>query len=817
MKKKFPHIILLSCLLFLFNPLYIYASDPISSWNTTTSLPYVLASQILYSNSNKIYSIGGSAATGKSKFDVLSAISDTSNGNLSTWTTTSASLSSALIWHSLAQTNNYIYILGGREENPESSISQVNTVYLGKVNSSEIIPSWDLLTSLPQKLALGAAAVVNDKIYYAGGFNDSNLINQNIYVASINADGTISNWSLAGSLPKALFGFGMIANGNNLVIIGGDDKNNQSQSGVYTAPVSADGTIDQWITTSNLPQGVYRSNIVKVGSRVFSLGGANNDIILKQVYYADLNADGTVGPWQTSLNYLPQPLCCGAAAATNDYIYLTGGFSDKGYLDTVYYTKIQAPYADFKQTDPTWSNNPNPPIGSNNYIYSTLLDHSSACKDMYMWGCAITAVADVLKSYGYNSITLANNMTKQIDPSSINDWMTMKNIFSECGAIFQKMGSSVGIADPIPFWINNTPANKVTAKNIIDDALNKGNLPIVGVNTQYGTHFIVLSQKLADLPDGTPDYSIIDPALYPFTAKNLDQSGKPLSTNYKWSNIFEVIVFDKNSSPTERTISFIGHSPIQFLITDPNGKQTGYQPRTNAYITAIPQSSYGTDTGIAAIDGQSSKAPESLIFNENNPVNGTYTLQVYNTGNGPYKIDFMSMTGSQNATHTVITGTAKTGKTDTYLVTISSASDKPIIIQRKVQINVFPEKIYPKAGILGVTIFGQTDLDVKNIDIKSIKLGNNEIAPLHNKGFFTHNRKNLLLFFNTRSIGLTSNDTQLCLTGRTKDGISFKGCDTIKVITPKILPVQPSFQSLIDDVDTNEASDAHQLLDSFKE
>ena len=467
--------------------------------------------------------------------------------------------------------------------------------------------------------------------------------------------------------------------------------------------------------------------------------------------------------------------------------------------------------SDFKQTDPTWSNNPNPPHGLNNYIYSTLLDHNSNCRDMYMWGCAITAVADVLKSYGFNTVVLKGNSIKQINPGSFNDWMTENNIFSECGALFQLMGQSVGIANPVPFWINNDPNRKTTAKIMIDDALTAGNLPIVGVNTTYGTHFIVLSKRLADLSDGTPDYLIIDPALYPFTANDPGNTGKTLSATYKWSDVYETIIFNKQSQPTAKTISFIGHSPIQMLITDPNGKNTGYESTANSYLNDIPESSYGADHGIADIDGQVPKAPESIIYDQNNPINGTYTLKAYGTGNGPYTIDFVSMAASESAVHHIISGKATTGKTDTYFVTISSNSSNPIIVQRNVTIHVIPNIIYPKAGILGVTIAGESGFDVKKIDVSTVRLGNGKAKPLNNKGFLIGNKK-LLLLFDTKKVGIASSDTQLCLSGNTEDAIGFRGCNAITVILPKTFPAFPPFPYPTGNSSFKKLSNVHQLF-----
>jgi len=191
-------------------------------------------------------------------------------------------------------------------------------------------------------------------------------------------------------------------------------------------------------------------------------------------------------------------------------------------------------------------------------------------------------------------------------------------------------------------------------------------------------------------------------------------------------------------------------------------------------------------------------------------------LQVYGTGNGPYAIDFMSMTASQSATHTIITGTAETGKTDTYLVTISSNPNSPIVIQRKVHINVIPNSITLNDGTLGVIISGESDFDVKNIDTNSVRLGTGKAKPLGNKGILINKKRNLLLLFNKKQTGIAQNDTQICLTGNTKDGTGFIGCDAITIL-PKTTHEQSSLLSLFDNIDSKETSDIHQFIDTIKD
>jgi murein DD-endopeptidase MepM/ murein hydrolase activator NlpD len=106
----------------------------------------------------------------------------------------------------------------------------------------------------------------------------------------------------------------------------------------HKSAINADGTLGGWQETTSLPEPVYRSGVIRIGSKLLSIGGLNGSF-LDKTYYADINADATLGPWSLSSNHLPQPVCCAAVSSSGNYLYLTGGFNGN-YLNTVYMTQI---------------------------------------------------------------------------------------------------------------------------------------------------------------------------------------------------------------------------------------------------------------------------------------------------------------------------------------------------------------------------------------------------------------------------------------------------------------------------------------------
>jgi len=402
----FPFLII--NLIYLFSSGFAFADEPISEWSSTTTLPYLLTSQPSLSFSNKVFTFGGSASTGNSHYEVLSATIN-STGTLSSWETTSAPLPSALIWHSGAAKENNFYILGGREENSGSSMSSVDKVYLGTV-SEGIIPSWQELTPLPKKLQLGAAAIVGDRIYYAGGYTDAaSNTNQTVYFSSINPDGTIGSWQIAGLLPDPLWALGMVENGNSLIVVGGTGDEGYS-SKAYVSQINSDGTLAGWEETSSLPEPSYRAGVVRVGSKIFSIGGYAGN----KVYYTDIKSDGKLDSWVLSANLLPHWVGGTSVAVSNKHMYVIGGFDGSNYLDSVYYAKINNGDMDLdvsllKQTSEPWQGN----------IYDRANIWHPSDPTIHRWGCALTSATMVLNFHGYNKLPDST----VLDPGTLNIWL----------------------------------------------------------------------------------------------------------------------------------------------------------------------------------------------------------------------------------------------------------------------------------------------------------------------------------------------------------------------------------------------------------
>jgi len=108
-----------------------------------------------------------------------------------------------------------------------------------------------------------------------------------------------------------------------------------------------------------------------------------------------------------------------------------------------------------------------------------------------------------------------------------------------------------------------------------------------------------------------------------------------------------------------------------------------------------------------------------------------------------------------------------------------------------VEIDVRPQRVVPRSrGHLWVVIEGSDDLDVREIDSDSLRLGP-EAAPLSQRGralrYVDANRdglEDLIARFETRRTGVQHGDEALCLRGATFAGFAIEGCDEIDTRRP---------------------------------
>jgi hypothetical protein len=96
-------------------------------------------------------------------------------------------------------------------------------------------------------------------------------------------------------------------------------------------------------------------------------------------------------------------------------------------------------------------------------------------------------------------------------------------------------------------------------------------------------------------------------------------------------------------------------SPATIFITDPLGRSFGFDSRTGLNLTQIPDTSYFGNS------------PRTVVIE--NPINGTYNIQIYTTATGSYALSIELSTPSGNSVKNY-TGQISTGETQIHVADV---------------------------------------------------------------------------------------------------------------------------------------------------
>jgi N-acetylneuraminic acid mutarotase len=135
-------------------------------------------------------------------------------------------------------------------------------------------------------------------------------------------------------LPTALADHTAVAHNGFLYAIGGHTGGSTCVKTVWYAPINADGTIGQWATTASLPENTGYTSVVIHNNHMLIAGGQNTTsphTRRTSVYHAAIRANGTLGSWQATTP-LPETMSTlGTVITINDWVYVLGGINRAVY------------------------------------------------------------------------------------------------------------------------------------------------------------------------------------------------------------------------------------------------------------------------------------------------------------------------------------------------------------------------------------------------------------------------------------------------------------------------------------------------------
>ncbi len=384
----------------------VASAGTVGSFSTTTALPANRTYAAAVAYNNKLYVIGGCSSAwtscttaGNNATTVYSATIDTTNGNLSAWTTESGTITTARYGLSAAVYNGYLYVMGGLNGSTFN-----NTIdYHAIAANGAITGAWSNTTrTLPTAIAYTTSTIYGGTLYVAGGCSagpTSCSTSQNTVLhAAIGASGNLAGsgaLTTTTAFTTARGDHGMTAMNGRLYIAGGR-TNTTYYNDTQSAPINTDGTIGTWGTSSGSTLataragvgmdtangmlyvvggyngGTYYNNVqvaavnnggggnstawtedatgpfttarrlhqtVIYNGYIYILGGQNSaSTALNDVQYAPLSPDGSVGSWAATSSFANARVTLGAAAM-NGYMYILGGRGGSYYKD-IQYAKI---------------------------------------------------------------------------------------------------------------------------------------------------------------------------------------------------------------------------------------------------------------------------------------------------------------------------------------------------------------------------------------------------------------------------------------------------------------------------------------------
>ncbi len=289
-----------------------------ASLNGSTAKSYMAA----VASNNRIYVLGGETNASPNGITTVEKADILPTGALDTWTTTGMQAlpgGAGTHMHSIQVYNDVLYTVGGFEGAKTSSANLRSSVYYSKLNSDGTMNAWQATNNFS---AAGARATMGGNfstiwgayIYVGGGCTAVNAsgycttIASDVVLASINADGSLSEWNTIGGLTNQRIGHTFIAWQGGLYRLGGC----RSQDAAAGDCIDTVFDVDYGIVN---PAGEVSTVSISVPSGTSPCSGG-----------APYNCD--LPPVGDSAGQGGQMLSM--SAIMNGYLYVIGGCSDSG-------------------------------------------------------------------------------------------------------------------------------------------------------------------------------------------------------------------------------------------------------------------------------------------------------------------------------------------------------------------------------------------------------------------------------------------------------------------------------------------------------
>lgn len=203
-------------------------------------------------------------------------------------------------------------------------------------NSTGDITGWQTNGTLPVGMQDQQVVVTKNRVYLLGGGIGGSRV-ATVYTTTINPDGTLGTWTTTTSLPTPMSVSHSVVTKSRVYIMGGIGGSDglTRLANVYYATINADGTLDTWTAGTSLPNNIYSGQLFITSNRVYILAGWIGGTRSAVTYTAPIDANGVIGAWTTGTS-LPAKISAAHIAVTKNRVYLISGRTENVVSTNVY-------------------------------------------------------------------------------------------------------------------------------------------------------------------------------------------------------------------------------------------------------------------------------------------------------------------------------------------------------------------------------------------------------------------------------------------------------------------------------------------------
>lgn len=221
-----------------------FGDDIVTSWASGPPLPVARGRHGAILNGDRIFVFGGTDSLVPTNTTYVARFE---NGGFSAWSP-GIPMPGILSSMVLGTSGDRIYLVSGEIDNTPSEVTPSDVAWIADVGASGL-SSFRTTTKLPRTTSSAAGTATATHVYVHGGYG--NQQNDSVLAAPIQPDGSLGSWSVAGRLEFLAF-HSMVVAGRHLYVLGGRGDGGY-RSNVWSAEIRADGTLSDFTLRGTLP------------------------------------------------------------------------------------------------------------------------------------------------------------------------------------------------------------------------------------------------------------------------------------------------------------------------------------------------------------------------------------------------------------------------------------------------------------------------------------------------------------------------------------------------------------------------------------